>query len=155
MASGPKIISNGQAGVARGALDAALDTDTPCGGHCPPDRHAEDGAIPETYPLTPVDSTEPDQSVRCNVLASDGTLVIYFGSLDNASTLTERLCLAHSKPLLKLDAKATETDKGEQTLFDFLRKYSIHTLHVIGPRRSEAPQGRDYAYRLLVRLLRR
>jgi hypothetical protein len=49
-----KIISGGQTGVDRGALDAALVAGFPCGGWCPADRGAEDGKIPERYPLTPL-----------------------------------------------------------------------------------------------------
>jgi hypothetical protein len=47
-----KIISGGQTGVDRAALDAALAADFPCGGWCPADRSAEDGPIPERYPMS-------------------------------------------------------------------------------------------------------
>ena len=40
-----KIVSGGQTGVDRGALDAALAAGFPCGGWCPADRRAEDGSI--------------------------------------------------------------------------------------------------------------
>ena len=49
-----RIVSGGQTGVDRGALDAALAAGFPCGGWCPADRAAEDGAIPVRYPLTPL-----------------------------------------------------------------------------------------------------
>jgi hypothetical protein len=49
-----KIISGGQTGVDRGALDAALVHAFPCGGWCPADRSAEDGRIPDRYPLKPL-----------------------------------------------------------------------------------------------------
>ena len=52
-----KIISGGQTGVDRGALDAALDAGVDCGGTCPSGRKAEDGIIPDTYPLIELDST--------------------------------------------------------------------------------------------------
>lgn len=149
-----KIINGGQTGVNRGALDAALDTGNPCGGYCPKGRRAEDGVIPQQYPMTETESTDHKEHARLNVTESDATLIIYFGSEDSTD-LTERLCHAHSKPLLKIDASKTDIERAEQTLFDFLRKYSVHTLNVAGPRRSEHASGRDYAHKLLTRLLRR
>jgi len=49
-----KLVSGGQTGVDRAALDAALAVGFPCGGWAPGDRMAEDGVIPERYPLTPL-----------------------------------------------------------------------------------------------------
>ena len=153
--AGPTIISGGQAGVSRGALDAALETDTPCGGWCPQGRRAEDGAVPAQYPLEETDSPEYTDSVRQNVTGSDATLLLAFGGNAGSAELAERLCHAHSKPLPKIDGRSTDVGTAEQKLFDFLRKYSVHRLHVTGPSRSECPQGYDYAHRLLLRLLRR
>ena len=51
-----KIISGGQTGVDRGALDAALSLGFPCGGYCPNGRKAENGVINERYPLTELPS---------------------------------------------------------------------------------------------------
>ena len=48
---GFKIISGGQTGVDRVALDVSLELGIPCGGWCPKGRKAEDGPIPERYPL--------------------------------------------------------------------------------------------------------
>lgn len=47
-----KIISGAQTGADRGALNAALAAQIPCGGWCPEDRHAEDGEIPPHYPVS-------------------------------------------------------------------------------------------------------
>ncbi|TNF34086.1 MAG: hypothetical protein EP312_07395 [Gammaproteobacteria bacterium] len=152
---GPKIISSGQTGVGRGALDAALDTGTPCGGYCPQGRRAEDGDIPGHYPLTESGSADYEDSMRDNVTGSDGTLIIHFGGMRGDAELAERFCRAHSKPHLAIDGKQLDIEKAEQQLFDFLRKYSIHILHVAGARRSEHAGAYDYTHKLLVRLLRR
>ncbi|HEY9035981.1 MAG TPA: putative molybdenum carrier protein [Pseudomonadales bacterium] len=153
--NGPTIMSGGQTGVDRGALDAAIATDTPCGGYCPKGRRAEDGVIPAQYPLIETESGDYEERTRRNVTESDATLIIHFGSLEGGTELTKRFCSAHSKPLLKIDASKTDVERAEQTLFDFLYKYSARTLNVAGPRRSEHADGYDYAYRLLTRLLRR
>jgi hypothetical protein len=67
-----KIVSGGQTGVDRGTLDAALAADFPCGGWCPGDRAAEDGTIPERYPLVPLPNGDYRQRTRINVVDSDG-----------------------------------------------------------------------------------
>ena len=153
--NGPTIMSGGQTGVDRGALDAAIATDTPCGGFCPQGRHAEDGIIPAQYPLTETESGDYEERTRLNVTESDATLIIHFGTIEGSTELTERFCIAHSKPLLKIDGSKTDIERAEQTLFDFLYKYSARTLNVAGPRRSECANSYDYTYRLLTRLLRR
>ena len=76
-----KIVSGGQTGVDRAALDAALAAIFPCGGWTPADRMAEDGVIPERYPLTPLLRGGYRERTRQNVVDSDGTAIIYIDSL--------------------------------------------------------------------------
>src|ERR1700744_1038425 len=101
-----KIISGGQTGVDRGALDAALVAGFACGGWCPADRGAEGGVIPERYPLTPrpADAIGVSQKSEArhlaeqyrartlkNVQDSDGTLILYSGTLSGGILLTQKL----------------------------------------------------------------
>ena len=72
------IISGGQTGVDRGALDAALAMGTPCGGWCPEGRMADDGIIADKYPLQELAGAGYRQRTRQNVADSDATLIIYF-----------------------------------------------------------------------------
>ncbi len=51
MASLVRIVSGGQTGVDRAALDAAMARGIACGGWVPRGRRAEDGRVPDTYPL--------------------------------------------------------------------------------------------------------
>jgi hypothetical protein len=74
-----KIISGGQTGVDRGALDAALEASFPCGGWCPKGRKAEDGPIPARYPLKEMDGPAYRLRTERNVRDSDGTLILFFG----------------------------------------------------------------------------
>lgn len=74
-------MSGGQTGVDRGALDAALDAGRPCGGWCPAGRRAEDGKIPDRYPLAEVSAPGCAARTLRNVLDSDGTVIIHFGRL--------------------------------------------------------------------------
>ena len=56
------VVSGGQTGVDRAALDAAMSLGLTVGGYCPRGRKAEDGKIPERYPLT--ETTSSDYRVR-------------------------------------------------------------------------------------------
>lgn len=71
-----KIVSGGQTGVDRAALDVALELGLPCGGWCPKGRKAEDGVIHSRYPLKETPSEEYNERTTWNVRDSDGTLIV-------------------------------------------------------------------------------
>jgi hypothetical protein len=87
-----KIVSGGQTGVDRGALDAALRVGFPCGGWCPQDRKAEDGPIPDRYPLVVLPGAGYRQRTLKNVKDSDGTVIIYANTLSGGTKLTRDFC---------------------------------------------------------------
>lgn len=89
-----KLLSGGQTGVDRAALDAALALGIPCGGWCPQGRRAEDGQIPARYPLTETGSPGYRERTYLNVRDSDGTLILARGALSGGTTLTRRVARA-------------------------------------------------------------
>jgi len=79
-----KVVSGGQTGVDRAGLDAAVNAGFPIGGYCPKGRLAEDGTIPEKYPMIELDSPESYYRTEKNVQDSDGTLILNKGlSVEN------------------------------------------------------------------------
>src|SRR5947209_11260398 len=86
-----KIVSGGQTGVDRAALDVALELGLPCGGWCPKGRRSEGGRIPERYPLRETTSAAYPARTRRNVLYSDGTLVLTNGPPTGGTALTIEL----------------------------------------------------------------
>ena len=90
-----KIVSGGQTGVDRGALDAALVAGFACGGWCPAHRGAEDGEIPERYPLTslPLDFTA---RMRRRTQGREASQSHVFDSLSPGERTGEQHCCEHT-----------------------------------------------------------
>ena len=83
-----RIVSGGQTGVDRAGLDVALVLGLAVGDGCPQSRRAEDGIIPDRYPL--VETPEPDDAARTrrNIEDSDGTLIPNQGAPDGGTAST-------------------------------------------------------------------
>jgi predicted Rossmann fold nucleotide-binding protein DprA/Smf involved in DNA uptake len=130
-----KIISGGQTGVDRAALDVALEMGIPCGGWCPKGRRAEDGRIPDHYPLQEASSKEYPVRTRLNVEDSDGTLVLSAGPPRGGTALTLKLARQLRKPFLLVDLAG---DADPSALRPWIRKNHIRVLNVAGPREGES-----------------
>ncbi len=130
-----KIISGGQTGVDRAALDVALEMGIPCGGWCPQGRRAEDGRIPDQYPLQEASSPDYPLRTRLNVEDSDGTLVISQGSPKGGTALTLKLAKQLKKPFLLVDL-AGRADPSE--VQQWIQENQIRILNMAGPREGES-----------------
>ena len=129
-----RIISGGQTGVDRAALDVALRLGLACGGWCPKGRKAEDGPLHERYPLKETPSAAYAQRTRWNVRDSDGTMALNRGTLSGGTAMTVELARRLKKPclILDLDAPADET-----TIRNWLAASGIEVLNIAGPRESQ------------------
>ena len=145
-----KIVSGGQTGVDRAALDVAMALQIPCGGWCPRGRRAEDGRIHERYPLKETDSRSYSSRTIQNVVHSDGTLILAFGRVTGGTLLTKNAALQRRKPCLVVDL-TNPLEIGD--VKDWLREYEIRVLNVAGPRASQAPNAYRLATTVLVKLL--
>jgi hypothetical protein len=144
-----KIISGGQTGVDRAALDVALENGIESGGWCPVGRLDEFGRIPDRYPLKELDSGGFTERTLQNVKDSEGTLIIYPGKLDGGTKQTVRFCTQEQRPHELIDASTMPVEEAAQAISDFARKNKIAVLNVAGPRQSEWADGYDYAFRAL------
>src|SRR3954462_12829698 len=73
------IVSGGQTGADRAALDWAIANGIRHGGWCPRGRLAEDGVIPDFYKLRETVSTEYAVRTERNICDSDGTVIFTVG----------------------------------------------------------------------------
>jgi predicted Rossmann fold nucleotide-binding protein DprA/Smf involved in DNA uptake len=143
-----RIISGGQTGVDRAALDAALATGIDHGGWCPRGRRAEDGPIASRYRLRETRSARYHVRTRANVLAADGTLILSCGPLTGGTELTRRVALEHAKPCFVLDLDAGPPDPA--AVHAWLADHRVEVLNVAGPRESTRPGVTERALRFLL-----
>src|SRR5271157_4884676 len=109
-----KILSGGQTGVDRAALDVALELGIAIGGHLPRGRKDENGdVLPDKYTNMQETNTD-DVNVRTelNVQNSDATLIFSHGVLFGGSEYTDRMTRKHGKPCLHIDFDKHDADQA-------------------------------------------
>jgi hypothetical protein len=144
-----RIVSGGQTGVDRAALDAARTLGLEHGGWCPLGRIAEDGPIPAEYNLIETDSPEYPVRTKRNVIDSEGTLILYRHRLTGGTKLTHRFTRRRDKPSHLQDlAKSLDVEPARQ----WIAENRILVLNVAGPRESSAPGIQQQSYEFLIRL---
>lgn len=131
-----RIVSGGQSGVDRAALDAALALGIQAGGWCPRGRLAEDGRIPDRYPLKETPEAAYSQRTEWNVRDSDGTLVICRGTPIGGTALTLMLAARWGRPSLTVDP---ECAPASPEIVGWVVGNQITILNVAGPRESRQP----------------
>ena len=131
-----KIVSGGQTGADRAALDFALRLGIPHGGWVPKGRRAEDGPLPDRYVLKETSTANYPERTEQNVVDSDGTLVISHGSLTEGSAYTIEMAIKHGRPWLHLDMERLTLQEASQRLRSWMATSSIEVLNVAGPRQS-------------------
>ncbi len=145
------IVSGGQSGVDRAALDAAIACGLSYEGWCPQGGWAEDFPNPPgllvRYPLllqTP--TRDPAQRTQWNVREADACLILTDAAgivSSRGSKLAERAAGHYGKPLLVVDIGAPDAAVRARAWLDkLLAPYGDVTpvhLAIGGPRESEAP----------------
>lgn len=145
-----KIVSGGQTGVDRAALDWALANGVACGGWCPLGRLAEDGTIDPRYPLRETPEADQAQRTEWNVRDSDGTLIVSLAKrLVGGTRLTEVLAKRLAKPHLILSKTDGDLSAQAEALRRFIAENGIQVLNIAGPRASGEPSVGEYVRSLL------
>ena len=146
-----RIVSGGQTGADRAALDFAIAHGIAHGGWCPRGRRAEDGRIDERYALRETPSRDYEQRTRWNVRDSDGTLIVSRAVvLSGGSAFTARAAERLDRPWRHAHPGADEPE----AIRAWLEAHRVGTLNVAGPRASTDPEVYGYAWQVLEALLR-
>ncbi len=161
-ASQLKIVSGGQTGVDRAALDEAMAQNLAVGGWCPRGRRAEDGVIPKKYPLQETESRSYAVRTEWNVRDSDGTLILVLNSISSGTRLTIDAAQSCGKPLQIIHLAPenspgllTDENSEEENLplvVDWIHRNKICVLNVAGPRGSSSQHMYQDARRFLAQL---
>lgn len=136
-----RIVTGGQTGVDRAALDVAIRFGIPYSGWCPKGRLAEDGVIDERYVLREADSSDYGVRTELNVRDSDATLIVAFGELEGGTKLTEDCAIKLHRPFLVVDILGQELRQDPR---DWMSRFDVKVLNIAGPRESLRP-GEVYA----------
>ena len=144
-----KIISGGQTGIDRAALDIAIKHGIESGGWCPAGRLDEFGRIPDCYPLKELENGGFTERTLQNVKDSDGTVIIYPGKPSGGTEQTVHFCVEQRRPYELIDVSNVPIEKAAQLIADFVCENNVATLNVAGPRASEWPEGYVYAAQAL------
>lgn len=131
------IISGGQTGADRAALEFAKAFSIPYGGWCPKGRKAEDGAIPSSYTLAETQSASYIQRTKFNIRDSDATLIFNTGELTDGTATTLKNAQLSEKPALVLALDHAPFEQQAETLALWLQKHQPQLLNIAGPRESK------------------
>jgi hypothetical protein len=145
-----RIVSGGQTGVDRAALDAARAAGLDIGGWCPRGRRAEDGRVPDIYPLRETEARGYGTRTRDNVRDSDATLILNLGVLEGGTALTMRCAEELRRPYLLV---ALDADADAAAARRWIAERDVAVLNVGGPRESRRPGVYALARAFMDRLL--
>lgn len=145
-----KILSGGQTGVDRAALDVAIAVGIPHGGWCPKGCIAEDGVIPAHYNLQETVSADYSERTTWNVRDSDGTLIILEGKPTGGTLLTIEVAKKLNKPYLIVNLSC---ELQIDNITNWITENGIVVLNIAGPRESQCSNIYRLSYAILLQFL--
>ena len=134
-----KIISGGQTGADRAALDAAMKLEVAHGGWVPKGRRAEDGPIPSRYHLEEMPTESYPKRTEKNLREADGTLVLTHGPATGGSKLTVDFAARFQRKVLHIDLLRTSAFQAIRTVSEWITEHDIEVLNVAGSSASKDP----------------
>jgi len=144
-----KIVSGGQTGADRAALDFAIEYGIEHGGWVPEGRRAEDGTVPSHYNVRELPGGSYPERTERNVIDSDATLIISHGELTGGSKLTRELAEKHARACLHIDLLKLIAFDAAIDIHEWIAAHKIEILNIAGSRASKDPE----IYRITCNLL--
>lgn len=133
------IVSGGQTGVDRAALDWACNHRIPHGGWCPHGRRASDGSLSMKYQLRETESAGYRQRTKLNVQDSKATLILNVGELDGGTLQTVLFAERMGRPNFVVQLDQCVPDEAAARIVQWLTAGRFSTVNVAGPREEKRP----------------
>lgn len=150
-----KIISGGQTGADRAALDAAIELGLDYGGSIPKGRLAEDGMLDLRYDrMTELKSYNYDARTKKNVINSDATLIFTMGAIGGGTAYTMQVAQKYNKPFLHIDLLDKTESEAVQTVKKWLKKIQPDVLNAAGSRESTSKGIYEKVFKILKEVLK-
>ena len=143
------MISAGQTGADRAALDFALKFSIPHGGWIPKGRITEEGPLPDKYQLQEMPTASYPARTEQNVIDSDGTLIFSRGKPTGGTDYTRQMVLKNKRQLLHIDLNLTPSYDAAHLLSSWIDLQHVKILNVAGPRASKDPAIYNDVFRVL------
>jgi len=144
-----KIISGGQTGADRAALDVAIEFSIPHGGWIPKGRQTEDGVLSNKYQLKEMPTASYPKRTEKNILGSDGTLILSHGKLTEGTALTVKMAKKHGRPYLHVDFLKNAGFFAARLINSWIAENRISVLNVAGSRASKDPAIYQATFKVL------
>ena len=135
-----KVVSGGQTGADRAALDVAIELGIPHGGWVPKGRKTERGPLPAKYQLKEMPTADYPKRTEQNVIDSDGTMIVCHGPLTGGSEYTRRMADKHDKPWIHVDTSRISVEAAVEFVRAWINGSDVKVLNVAGPRASKDPR---------------
>ncbi len=134
-----RIVSGGQTGADRAALDFAIRHKIPHGGWVPKGRLTEDGPLPAKYKVQEMPTDSYQDRTEQNVIDSDGTVIISHGKLTGGSAYTRKMAKYYGKPCIHIDLRKYDVLPAAIEMLTWIDERDIKILNIAGPRASKDP----------------
>jgi hypothetical protein len=127
-----KIISGGQPGVERAALDAAIKLNIPHKGWTYKTRRTDEGILPDKYRVKESEDISFSDRIEKNVLASDATAILTRGGLTIGLKIVKDCAEKHNRPYLHIDLNENPLNSASALIRKWMINNQLEAIYFTG-----------------------
>ncbi len=144
-----KIISGGQPGVERAALDAAIKLNIPHKGWTYKTRRTDEGILPDKYRVKESEGVGFSDRIEKNVLASDATAVLTHGSLTIGLKIVKDFAEKHNRPYLHVDLNENPLNSASALIRKWMINNQLESIYFTGSKSTDSTHLHQEVIRII------